>query len=116
MWRFERAGSSFGQWLEGLGAWTLFQSGATSTVPPLRLFAAPQPARPAAAVAPQPSPDDSPVAPPPGMTAEAPAADAPIIWPLPENETPSGPLTPLAIGGADDSSAAATLASPSHPF
>jgi hypothetical protein len=108
--RFGSFGLSFDQWLEGMGAWTLFQSGAASPLLSLKLLAAHDSALPTDTIAPPPSHDDSHAISPPGMTAESLAIDPPVIWLLPENESPPAPLLPLATGGGD--SAASSSATP----
>ena len=108
--RFASLGLSFDQWLEGMGAWTLFQSGAASPLLALKLLAAHDSALPTDTIAPPTSHDDSHAISPPGMTAESLGIDPPVIWLLPENESPPAPLLPVATGGGDG--AAASSAAP----
>ena len=104
MLRFGRWSISLDQWLETLGS-PFAQSDGMSRVPFLKLPLSSDSLLTADSVQPQPNHDDSTSVTPLGTSASPLAAESPVIWLLPENET----LTPRAHDDSAQSLASASF-------
>src|SRR3954469_15193146 len=107
MLRFGRWSISLDQWLETLAA-SFAQTDGLSRVPILKLPISNDSLLTADSVQPQPIHDDSTAVTPLGTSASPLAAESPVIWLLPENET----LAPRAEDDSPQSTATASFLTP----